>query len=125
VYGAASATNAFLAVSAQKRGGDDNIFTGYYMHDGVWARMASGHREVERDENGRVAVVRIDGTDELGRRLQAEGVTVSRLFIPAYPSMLVINSLTRWDLHGEEGWGEDQDTWSPRRWRDFKATREA
>jgi hypothetical protein len=47
---------------------------------------------------------------------------VSRLFIPAYPSMLVINSLTRFALNGEEGWGEDQDTWSPRRWRDFNAT---
>ena len=63
----------------------------------------------------RVARVRIDGTDELGRSLQVEGETVSRLFITAYPSMVVINSLTRFVLNGEECWGEDQDTWSPRR----------
>ncbi len=122
VYGATSSTNAFLAVSAQKKGGPDNIFTGYYMHEGTWAKMVSGRREVDRDALGRVAHVRIDGTDELGRSLQVEGETVSRLFITAYPSMVVINSLTRFVLNGEECWGEDQDTWSPRRWRDFKAT---
>ena len=122
VYGATSSTNAFLAVSAQKKGGPDNIFTGYYMHEGTWAKMVSGRREVDRDALGRVARVRIDGTDELGRSLQVEGETVSRLFITAYPSMVVINSLTRFVLNGEDCWGEDQDTWSPRRWRDFKAT---
>ena len=120
-YGTASATNAFLAVSAQKKDGPDRIFTGYYMHDGTWAKMVSGTREVERDTQGRPAHVRIEGEDELGRWLQVEGETVSRLFIPGYPSMLVLNSLTRWDLNGEEAWGEDQDTWSPRRWRDFRA----
>ncbi|MGD9792685.1 MAG: hypothetical protein AB7V43_04320 [Acidimicrobiia bacterium] len=122
VYGTASSTNAFLAVSAQKRGGDDLIFTGYYMYDGVWSKMVSGTREVERDDQGRVSWVKIDGHDELGRHLVVDGTTVSRLQIPAYPSLMCVNSLTRFELNGEEAWGEDQDTWSPRRWRDFKAS---
>jgi hypothetical protein len=121
-YGTASATNAFLAVSAQKRRGDkDLVFTGYYMHDGVWAKMVSGLREVERDVKGAVAAVHIEGEDELGRRLDVRGETVSRLFDPTYPSMICINSLTRWELNGEQCWGEDQDCWPPRRWRDYRA----
>ena len=27
-----------------------------------------------------------------------------------------INSLLRWDLNGEEGWGEDQDMWPVHTW---------
>jgi hypothetical protein len=123
VYGTASATSAFLAVSARKRRDDteDRVFSGYYMHDGEWALMASGTREVERDERGCVVDVRIDATDQLGRRLQVHGEPVSRLISSEYPSMLLVNSLTRFDLHGEEAWGEDQDTWGIRRWRDFRA----
>jgi hypothetical protein len=123
VYGTASATSAFLTVSALKRRDDteEKIFTGYYMHDGVWAPMVSGTREVERDDEGRVTSVHLDATDELGRHLEVDGEPVSRLISSEYPSMLLINSLTRFDLHGQDAWGEDQDTWGARRWRDFRA----
>jgi hypothetical protein len=120
-YGTASADNAFLTVSAiKKRGDDDRVFTGYYMHDGQWALMTSGSRRVERDAQGAVSRVFIEATDELGRSIAVEGNTVSRLFSYPYPSMLCINSLTRWELNGEECWGEDQDCWPPRRWRDTR-----
>jgi hypothetical protein len=123
VYGTASADSAFLAISALKKRDDtvDRVFSGYYMHEGVWAHMVSGTREVTRDDEGRMTRVWIDATDELGRRLQTEGEPVSRLISSEYPSMLLINSLTRFDLHGQDAWGEDQDTWGARRWRDFRA----
>jgi hypothetical protein len=54
-----------------------------------------------------------------------EGETVSRLFSYPYPSMVCINSLTRWELNGEECWGEDQDCWPPRRWRDYRTAQRA
>jgi hypothetical protein len=121
-YGTVSADEAFLAVSAIKhRGDDDTVFTGYHMQEGVWSSMVSGRRTVERDAQGAVAKVWIEGKDALGRTLEASGETVSRLFDFPYPSMLCINSLTRWDLRGQECWGEDQDAWPLRRWRDLHA----
>jgi hypothetical protein len=123
-YGTASATSAFLAVSALKhRGDDDLVFSGYYMHEGVWAKIVSGNRRVERDERGGVTKVVIEAADELGRQMYATGETVSRLFGYPYPSMLCINSLTRWDFNGQECWGEDQDCWPPRRWRDSRTAK--
>ncbi|MCW2529529.1 MAG: hypothetical protein JWM76_4389 [Pseudonocardiales bacterium] len=125
-YGTASATDAFLAISAIKRRGDDDaVFGGYNMHDGVWAKMKSGLRTVERDDQGAVVRVHIEAVDELGRDLNVRGETVSRLFGYPYPSMLCINSLTRWELNGVECWGEDQDAWPPRRWRDYRTAERA
>jgi len=120
-YATASADSAFLSISIDRREGD-NVSTGYLMRDGVWSRLASGTREVERDERGRPAVVTIDAADELGRRVRARGTTVSRQVFTAYPSMFCWNSLARWELDGVECWGEDQDVWSPQRWRRFAAT---
>jgi hypothetical protein len=125
-YGAASETSAFLAISAQKyRGDDDLVFGGYYMHDGTWAKVVSGKREVERDDRGAVTTVRIEAKDELGREFATTGQTVSRLFSYPYPSMVCINSMTRWDFDGQDAWGEDQDCWPPRRWRDARVAERA
>jgi hypothetical protein len=33
--------------------------------------------------------------------------------------MFCWNSLVQWTYDGVECWGEDQDVWHPRRWRDF------
>jgi hypothetical protein len=63
--------------------------------------------------------VRIEATDELGRTLEARGTTVSRQVFTAYPDMFCWNSLARWEYDGRSAWGEDQDIWHPRRWREF------
>ncbi|HEX7097422.1 MAG TPA: hypothetical protein VF183_16170 [Acidimicrobiales bacterium] len=109
--------SSFLTISVERKG-VDGILTGYLMRDGTWARMTAGTRSVERDEHGRPAVIHIAGTDELGRELQAVGTTVSRQVFTPYPDMFCWNSLTRWELDGGLAWGEDQDVWHPRRWRD-------
>ena len=45
-----------------------------------------------------------------GRALRAVGEPVSRIVVNRH-SFIDINSLVRWDIDGDEGWGEDQDMW--------------
>lgn len=116
-HATAAPDSSFLAISVERHG-IDGILTGYLMRDGTWARITSGTRRVERDEGGRPAIVHIDAEDELGRRLHTVGTTVSRQVFTAYPDMFCWNSLTRWELDGTTAWGEDQDVWHPRRWRE-------
>lgn len=110
--------SSFLAITIDRRG-HDGLVGGYLMRDGTWARLTDGHREVERDAGGRPATIRVQATDELGRPLEAVGTTVSRQVFTAYPDMFCWNSLTRWRYDDREAWGEDQDIWHPRKWRDF------
>ncbi|MET0372915.1 MAG: hypothetical protein ABW128_01505, partial [Rhizorhabdus sp.] len=49
----------------------------------------------------------VDLTDEDGRRLEAEGQSVSRMSEGGYG----LNQLMRWEMDGRIGWGEDQDVW--------------
>jgi hypothetical protein len=64
----------------------------------------------------------IEATDELGRTFEAEGTAVNNNVFKTYPSMLCWNSLVDWRCDGWQGWGEDQDCWLPRRWRDYRAS---
>ncbi|SHN15725.1 hypothetical protein SAMN05443668_103299 [Cryptosporangium aurantiacum] len=116
-YGTASATSAFLAIFGLDTTGIDRVWSGYLMRDGVWAKLESGERRVDRDAAGRPAAVVIEARDELGRSLHASGTVVSRMAFTPYPSMLTWCGMTTWDFDGQQGWGEDQDVWSPRRWR--------
>jgi hypothetical protein len=54
--------------------------------------------------------------------VHAVGTAVSRQVFTAYPSMFCWNSLVRWSYDGAECFGEDQDIWHPRKWRDYAAT---
>ncbi len=121
-YATISATSAFLAVSVQRRDDLDRVTTGFLMRDGVWSRLATGLRDVRRDEQGRPVTIEIDAEDELGRPLQALGAAVSRQVFTAYPSMFCWNSLARWEFEGQECWGEDQDVWNPKYWRQYAAS---
>ena len=96
--------------------------SGFLQRDGEWSRVAAGRRTVARDERGRPVQITIDATDERGRSLHAVGHAVSRQVFTAYPSMFCWNSLVHWELDGAEAWGEDQDVWHPRKWRDFAAS---
>jgi hypothetical protein len=116
-HATAGPDSSFLTISVE-RNGIDGVIRGYLMRDGTWASVTSGSRSVERDRLGRPAVIHIDAVDELGRSLEAVGTTVSRQVFTAYPDMFCWNSLTRWDFDGGTAWGEDQDIWHPRKWRD-------
>lgn len=121
-YAAADSNNAFLAVSVSKATDVWDVTTGFLVRDGVWSRVDGGRRSVMRDDAGHPTTVVIDGTDELGRTFAAEGVAVSSNVFKTYPSMLCWNSLMDWRCDGWQGWGEDQDCWLPRRWRDYRAS---
>jgi hypothetical protein len=119
-YGAASPDEAFLAVTIG-RADTYEVTTGFLIRDGKWSRLESGRRVVERDLQGRPTVISIDARDELGRPVKAQGEALSRQVFNAYPSMFCWNSLVTWESEGWTGYGEDQDCWHPRRWREFAA----
>jgi len=50
----------------------------------------------------------VDLHDEDGRRLEAEGFSVSRMSEGGYG----LNQMMRWEMEGRIGWGEDQDVWT-------------
>ncbi|HVV31026.1 MAG TPA: hypothetical protein VHC41_09110 [Mycobacteriales bacterium] len=117
-YAAEDPDNAWLAVTVGK-GTDYRVTTGFLVRDGVWARLVSGTRAVDRDEAGRPLGYRIEATDEQGRQLTATGSPLSRQVFTAYPSMFCWDALVEWSAPGFRGYGEDQDVWHPRKWRQF------
>lgn len=110
VTGAASADHAFLAVT-NVRADEDLVAYGFLRRDGRTVSLLEGSRTVTRDgEHGWVISIVIDAVDSEGRRLHAVGEPVSRIIVNRH-TFIDINSLVRWDLNGETGWGEDQDMW--------------
>ena len=75
---------------------------GYLLRDGEWSKLASGRREVvERDgDTGYPLAVHIDGVDELGRTLSADGRCLNRLGLFLNPNLFTVNSLTEWSFDG-------------------------
>jgi hypothetical protein len=122
-YATADPDNGFLAVSVSRATDVYEITTGYLMREGVWSHVSEGRRHLERDADGRPVAVRIEATDQLGRTLEAEGRAMNvQVFCP-YPSMFDMNSLVDWNWDGRQGWGEIQDCWLPRRWREYMRAR--
>jgi hypothetical protein len=109
---AAATGEAFLAV------GDERSLRGYNVADGARAALVSGRRHVERDgEHGYVTRIHIEGSDELGRALEAEGTPVSRMAMPI-PGVhgLVWTTLASWTIGATPAWGEDQEPWPIAAW---------
>lgn len=88
----------------------DKVVTGWHLRDGKKAHLISGTRTVERDRDGRPRLIRLDATDELGRRLEAVGEPVNNLDWHPYPEFFQFWGLMRWDLGGVPAWGETQDS---------------
>ena len=126
-YSASDPNNAFLAVSVCSAIEAYNpvpvydVTTGFLVRDGVWSHVVSGTRTAVRNERGLIEEVNVDATDELGRTVKAHGVAVSQFVAKPYPSMLAMQGLLDWEFDGHRGWGEQQDCWHPRRWRQFLA----
>ncbi len=74
-------------------------------------------RDVDRDDQGRPVRVEVNGVDEDGVDFRAEGTVVSRFGMPSTPWFNWV-TLIEWTLpDGTEAIGEDQETWSPERFR--------
>ena len=110
VTAAASDDHGFLAVT-NTTPTDDPVAYGFLRRDGRTVGLAAGARTVRRHRrHGWVERVEIDATDMDGRELRAVGEPVSRMIVNRH-TFIDINSLLRWDLDGDEAWGEDQDMW--------------
>ena len=119
VTGAVDANNGFLAVT-QLRDGKDEIAYGFLRRGGLTVGLVSGTREVERDfSTGWVSHITITARDLRGRLLRAVGTPVSRIVLNRH-TFIDHNSLIRWEIGGEQAWGEDQDMWPVHRWSRFR-----
>jgi len=111
----AGSGHGLLAVTDPAISGDP-VTHGFLLRDGEVRPLAQGHRRVERDPgNNRVMRIVLDAEDDRGRKVFATGTSQSRIIINRH-SFIDSMSLVRWDLNGEEAWGEDQDLWPYERW---------
>jgi hypothetical protein len=121
-YATASERDAFHSITLDFGDGCLNIH-GYLLRDGEWSKLAAGRRDVvERRDNGFPLRVLIDGTDELGRSLHAEGTCRNALGLHLNPNLFTVNCLTEWTVDGTTMFGEDHDNWSAPAARQFFRT---
>lgn len=115
VTGVATDRHGFLAVTNVEE--DRNpVAYGFLYRDGRTLPLTQGERRVARDrENGWITRVEIQAHDTEGRTLHALGEPLSRIVINRH-TFIDINSLMRWEINGEGGYGEDQDMWPVHRW---------
>ena len=123
VTAAADADHAFLAVTSTSATGADPVAYGFLRRDGETVALAAGERTVVRDpHDGAVRTVLLAATDMAGRELRAVGEPVSRMIVNRH-TFIDINSLVRWDVDGDEAWGEDQDMWPVHTFADTRRRR--
>jgi hypothetical protein len=81
---------------------------GHFMKDGELGRVVAGERQVvEREPDGRPRRVTMRLEDERGRELHAEAKVKNCL---KWHSLWYMQwCLARWEIDGEQGWGECQD----------------
>ncbi len=117
---ATSDTVAFQAITANVTE-DYPIIMGFQIRDGELSRLTKGRRAIlARDhETGTVTRVLMEGVDELGRELHAEGECVSRFINFCNENLAGWNYLVRWDIDGVEAWGEQHENYSTGAFRKF------
>ena len=122
VTGATRSGDGFLAVTNTKPEGD-LIAYGFLRRAGETVSLAGGERVVERDsDEGWITRITITAHDAQGRQLRAVGVPQSRIILNRH-TFIDFNTLLRWDIDGEVGYGEDQDMWPVHRWARLKRQR--
>ncbi len=91
---------------------------GFFLRDGVRSPLVDGRVERIRDPaHGFIRRIIVEGRDELGRQVLAEGEAVSRMGMPiAGVHGVCWTSLVRYTINGQPGWGDDQDAWPLHAW---------
>ncbi len=117
-YAFGSETDGFLGLSLDR--GEDRVVMGFILRDGEMSKAVGGRRHVHRGQDGTPEAIDIEVTDALGRTVTASGVVVSQFSNLVYPSMLVHQSLVRWEYDDYTVHAEDQDVWDPVQWRAFR-----
>ena len=90
------------------------MIMGFTLCDGEVSRLAKGRRAIlgRDDATGTVTRVLVEGVDELGRELHAEGECVTRFVNLCNENLVGWNHLVRWDVDGVEAWGEQHENYS-------------
>lgn len=84
---------------------------GWLLRDGVFGRIDKTKSKMInfRDPlTGWSSHMQVALADDLGRSMEVEGLSVSRMSEAGYGT----NQLMRWEFDGKIGWGEDQDVWT-------------
>lgn len=112
-YATASENDGFHTITLDLGQGCTSIH-GYLLRNGEWSPLASARRDViERDPaTGFPLRVSIEGVDQIGRALRAEGRCVNSFGFLFNPNGFTVNCLTQWHFDGMTAWGEDHDNWS-------------
>lgn len=98
----------------------DDIHSGYLRTGADLRTVASGHRKVTRDpSHAWVDALDIAVVDEHGTEFTATGTARSR-FILSNATSVCVNTLLEFDVDGETVFGEDQDVWPI---KDFRQAR--
>lgn len=118
VSGIADPSRCFLVVTKWNDPANA-ISNGFFTLDGRTGNMVGGHRRVIRNDEGLVERITIEGRDEFGRELHAEGRRLSGIIINRH-SFIDSNGLIEWTINGVIGHGEDQDMWPVHEWSRFR-----
>jgi hypothetical protein len=84
---------------------------GWLCRDGEISRLKAGRRRATREPGRPAHHMTIEGTDELGRTFEAEGVTFNNFAMRSTPSLLAYISGATWTFDGAPALGESQE-WS-------------
>jgi hypothetical protein len=119
---AASSEGGFLVGTAGTLARTE-VHGGYLLRDGLLQPIVRGERQVlRRSEGGVVEELVVEAEDAAGRTLRAHGTCVNHFLMQATPGVLFWVNGTRWDVDGEEMWGEDQDVPGGREPRRFQGS---
>jgi len=119
VTGIASPDDCFLFVTKANELSEQLAY-GFMIKDGEIGDLVEGTRRVERDpQTGFVERIFIEGVDEYGRKLEAEGKKLSGITLIRH-SFIDHNGLMEWSINGKTGHGEDQDMWPVHDWSQYR-----
>ena len=109
-FGEDLAAHAIISFDTADRGATLKVVNGYILEDGQAHGLVSGDGTAVRSSDWFADEVTLNLTDRRGRTLSATGEAVSSFPWPAWPGVVVFNSLLRWrGPDGRVGYGETQD----------------
>ena len=111
LYATASADDAFFVILGR----------GILVRSDRRTDLVSITQRIERDPDGCPRHVIVDGEDTEGRRLHAEGETLSAILRPSQSRGIGWICVLDWSFDGQRCLGDIQDVWSIPAWREYRA----
>lgn len=110
-YGARDEQTGFHSIYMHDH---EALIHGHLVRRGVWGKLVEGRRTVtERDPGtGYQRRVVIEGRDEHGRELRAEGRALNSFGIQINPNLASMDCMMEWRLDGITFHGQDNDDWT-------------